>query len=373
MNTPAGNTEEYRFSGDELVDRIKELVHEGNIRRIIIKNEEGRALLEIPLTLGVVGAALLPVWAAIGAIAALAANYTVVVEKADGQNGEPGSEHATPTENASAGIRGNVEQPVGGTTRQAAVTNINIPYPQSADGHLWLAVGACRLRLVPGTTESWVTGTYDDPSGALPLQISQEGGTAKITQRQNISEMMRLFSGTPTLDLAVGNAGSYTLTLETGASECHLDLGGLPVTRLMVKQGAGKVDVNFSAPNPREMSVLDVSSGASSLELRNLANANLAALNIEGGAASYRLDFSGTLRRDAQVRVTTGVSSVEILVPASTAAKISSEATMGSVNTGDGFMRMEGGYWTKAAVDGKTPVLSVRTSVTLGSLQLRTT
>ena len=67
MNTRGANTEEYQFSGDELVDRIKELVHEGNIRRIIIKNEEGRALLEIPLTLGVVGAALLPVWAAIGA------------------------------------------------------------------------------------------------------------------------------------------------------------------------------------------------------------------------------------------------------------------------------------------------------------------
>ena len=57
------------------------MVHEGNIRRIIIKNEEGKRLIEIPLTLGVVGIALLPVWAAIGAIAALVSDCTIVVEK----------------------------------------------------------------------------------------------------------------------------------------------------------------------------------------------------------------------------------------------------------------------------------------------------
>jgi hypothetical protein len=75
--------EEYQVSGDEVVGKIKELIHEGNIRRIILKNEEGRTLIEIPLTLGVVGAVLLPVWAAIGAIAALAANLTIVIEKVE--------------------------------------------------------------------------------------------------------------------------------------------------------------------------------------------------------------------------------------------------------------------------------------------------
>jgi hypothetical protein len=73
--------DEYQVSGDDLLHKIKELVHEGNIRRIIIKNEEGNKLIEIPLTLGVVGIALLPVWAAIGAIAALVTDCTIVVEK----------------------------------------------------------------------------------------------------------------------------------------------------------------------------------------------------------------------------------------------------------------------------------------------------
>jgi hypothetical protein len=67
--------------GEHLVDRAKELVHEGNIRRLIVKDEKDRTIIEVPLTIGVVGAVLLPVWAALGAIAALASHYTLVVEK----------------------------------------------------------------------------------------------------------------------------------------------------------------------------------------------------------------------------------------------------------------------------------------------------
>lgn len=83
MSAQKVHTEEHRVSGDGLVARVKELVHQGNIRRIIIKNDEGRVLIEIPLTLGVVGAALVPVWVAIGAMAALVANFTIVVEKVE--------------------------------------------------------------------------------------------------------------------------------------------------------------------------------------------------------------------------------------------------------------------------------------------------
>ena len=73
--------DEFQVKGEELLAKFKELIREGNIRRIIIDNEEGKTLIEIPLTIGVVGVLLLPVWAAIGAIAALAANLNIVVEK----------------------------------------------------------------------------------------------------------------------------------------------------------------------------------------------------------------------------------------------------------------------------------------------------
>jgi hypothetical protein len=78
-------TEEFRVDGEQLVAKLKEILHEGNIRRIIIKDKEGRTLIEVPLTIGVVGVILLPVWAAIGAIAALVTEATVVVEKVENQ------------------------------------------------------------------------------------------------------------------------------------------------------------------------------------------------------------------------------------------------------------------------------------------------
>ena len=74
-------TEEFQVKGEEIVSKIKELLHEGNIRRVIIKSEEGRTIVDIPLTFGVVGALVVPQLAAIGAIAALLAHATIVVEK----------------------------------------------------------------------------------------------------------------------------------------------------------------------------------------------------------------------------------------------------------------------------------------------------
>lgn len=74
-------TEEFQVNGEELIAKIKELVHEGNIRRVIIRNDKGRTLVDIPLTMGVVGALLAPQLAAVGAIAALLTSGTIVVEK----------------------------------------------------------------------------------------------------------------------------------------------------------------------------------------------------------------------------------------------------------------------------------------------------
>ncbi|WP_257305246.1 DUF4342 domain-containing protein [Geothrix campi] len=76
-------TEEIRLDGGKVLDKIKELIHQGNIRRIILKNEDGKTLIEIPLTLGLVGAALLPVFAAVGALAAVVTRMVIVVEKTE--------------------------------------------------------------------------------------------------------------------------------------------------------------------------------------------------------------------------------------------------------------------------------------------------
>jgi hypothetical protein len=70
-----------RENVDKVIARIEELIHEGNVRSFVVKNASGATLIEVPLTFGLIGAALVPVWAAIGAIAAVAADFTIQVER----------------------------------------------------------------------------------------------------------------------------------------------------------------------------------------------------------------------------------------------------------------------------------------------------
>jgi hypothetical protein len=73
--------EEFTVSSDNLIQRVKELLHEGNVTRIIVKDVNGKVLLEIPATVGVIGAVIAPWLAALGVIAALATNCRIVVER----------------------------------------------------------------------------------------------------------------------------------------------------------------------------------------------------------------------------------------------------------------------------------------------------
>ena len=77
------HTEEFRVDGEKIIAKIKELLHEGNIRKVIIKDKDGKIMMEIPVTFGVVGVLLAPQLAAIGAIAALLTEATIVVEKTE--------------------------------------------------------------------------------------------------------------------------------------------------------------------------------------------------------------------------------------------------------------------------------------------------
>ncbi len=81
MSESETRREEYKVKGEKIVAKIKELLHEGNVRHVVIKNDEGKTLIEFPVTVGVAGALLVPVWAAIGALAALVSNCSIEVER----------------------------------------------------------------------------------------------------------------------------------------------------------------------------------------------------------------------------------------------------------------------------------------------------
>jgi Domain of unknown function (DUF4342) len=78
---PTPTTERYQLTGEDVIAKIKQLVHEGNVRRVVIKGPERNTIVEFPLTVGVVGVALAPMWAALGAVVALVSDCTIEVTK----------------------------------------------------------------------------------------------------------------------------------------------------------------------------------------------------------------------------------------------------------------------------------------------------
>ena len=253
-------------------------------------------------------------------------------------------------------------------------TPIQVAYPSVDNPHLRIALGACRFAARPGEGDEWVAGKYSDPTDRRPLRIVEEQAGVTITEAEpSFERIPAVFRGVPRYELEFGKEKPFALTIETGASDFDLDLGGVPVSRLMVRQGAGKFELGFPQPNPEPMELLEISSGAAAIELENLANANFSEMRLSGGAASYELDFGGVLSRDAEVSIETGISGVVVSVPSSTAARVDAETTLGRVDVGDGFSKREGSFSTESALSGDGPVLRIRAGVRLGSLQLRTT
>lgn len=88
--------EEFKVKGDQVVSKIKELLHEGNVRHVVIKNDEGKTMIEFPVTIGLAGALLLPVWAAVGAVAAMVSKCTIEVERTDDGESDEAAEGDPP-------------------------------------------------------------------------------------------------------------------------------------------------------------------------------------------------------------------------------------------------------------------------------------
>src|SRR5918999_5391985 len=184
------------------------------------------------------------------------------------------------------------------------VTPIQVAYPSVGDRHLRIALGACRFTARPGEGEEWVAGTYTDPTDRRSLRIVEEQAGVTITEAEpSFERIPAVFGGVPRYDVEFGKEKPFALTIETGASDFELDLGGVPLRRLMVRQGAGKFELGFPQPNPEPMELLEISSGAATMELETLANANFSEMRLTGGAASYELDFGGVLSRDAEVNI----------------------------------------------------------------------
>jgi hypothetical protein len=108
-------------------------------------------------------------------------------------------------------------------------TPIQLAYPAADEPHLRIAVGACRLTAGPGRGEAWVAGTYRDPTDKRALKIVEEEAGATITEAQpSFEQIPAVLGGVTSYELEIGKERSFALTIETGASDFDLDLGGVP-------------------------------------------------------------------------------------------------------------------------------------------------
>ncbi|HEX9095201.1 MAG TPA: hypothetical protein VF990_03765, partial [Candidatus Dormibacteraeota bacterium] len=108
---------------------------------------------------------------------------------------------------------------------------ITIPYPGvPGDLELRIQAGACRLKLIPADHDAWVTGSYVDPSGGITVSSQTEGNRVTVRVGRSPADFFELINGVPELTLEVGKARPFALVIEAGASENHVELGGLPIT-----------------------------------------------------------------------------------------------------------------------------------------------
>jgi hypothetical protein len=246
---------------------------------------------------------------------------------------------------------------------------INVPAPDSDIAQLTLEFGAGELILNPGTQDALVQGTAIYNAEQLKPVITTNGNQVKIATG-NLD-----IHGVPTIraknfknewDLQLGNQ-IMVLKLNAGAYRGNIDLGGLAITSLEINDGAADVNLTFNQPNPAEMQRLLYSTGASSVNLRNLANANFSELIFRSGAGSYLLDFSGELQRDASVVIESGVSQVTVSVPTGVAAEVLFTGGLSNVEVQGQWKASSSGTYT---LEGNGPKLSITVTMGAGNLVL---
>ena len=239
--------------------------------------------------------------------------------------------------------------------------SISVADPKSDDTRLTLSFGAGKLTVSPGA-ENLVDGTVLYNVEDLKPTIQKSGSSIEI--RQGDFTSLPLFEDlTNEWDLKLSDT-PLDLTVEAGAYEGNLELGGLALKSLTVHDGASHVDLSFTEPNQTEMSILRYETGASEVKLTRLANANFSTLTFSGGAGNYTLDFSGQFQRDAVVTVESGLGNLSLVIPEDVDAVVTVESTAVNINHSSGWSQ-NGQEYTQ---HGTGPTLTILVKMAAGNL-----
>lgn len=247
---------------------------------------------------------------------------------------------------------------------------INIPAADtSGPVNLTIDFGAGELDINPGAQGVLVEGTAEYNVPELKPEITVEGNTVLLkTGEMKKIKLLPVFGDKykNSWDLSLGES-LLDLTINAGAYQGNIELGGLSIGSLTVADGASQTEWSFSQPNLVEMNTLRYGTGASSVSLDGLANSRASEIIFKGGAGDYTLDFSGQLQNDMDVSIDAGISNVKIVVPQGVSASLNIDGGLSNVEV-NGNWEKSGNVYEMA---GDGPRITFDVTMGAGNLELR--
>lgn len=255
----------------------------------------------------------------------------------------------------------NIELPARPQAGPDVKESITVQDPKSELTRLSISFGAGKLKLSPGA-KNLVDGTVVYNVEDLKPEVIEAGSNIEINQG-NLNSLPPVRDIKNEWDLQLGD-GPMDLVIAAGAYEGTIELGGLSLKSLDVKDGASNVDLSFSRANPVNMSVLQYTTGASDVKLTGLANANFTTMTFSGGAGNFTLDFGGDLQRDAVITVDSGFGNVSLIIPKDVNAKVTVESAAVNINHGASWAQNGKVY----SQEGQGPTLTFIVKMAAGNL-----
>ena len=256
-----------------------------------------------------------------------------------------------------------IDLPEGAKAGPDVKESVTVADPKSDETHLTISFGAGTLKLSPGA-KNLVDGDVIYNVKELKPEVITNGNSIEVKQG-DFKNLPQFNDMKNEWDLKLGKA-PMDLTIQAGAYNANLELGGLALKSLTVRDGAANVDLSFSEPNQTEMSVLRYETGASTVTLSGLANANFSTLIFSGGAGSYSLDFSGDLQRDATITIEAGFGDMNLIVPEGVNTKVTVEGAAVDINHNSNWSQ-SGNLYSQT---GEGNTLTIIVKIAAGSLSL---
>lgn len=255
------------------------------------------------------------------------------------------------------------------TVGSLETTEIEVSEPDSDQiSRVVLEFGAGRLDLSPGAENALVSGTAMYNVAEFEPRISVDEARVRISQQVDDVNLIPILDDQleNRWDLSFGTS-PMELEINAGGYQGDFELGGIPLHELRIAEGAADTKLSFSELNPVEMDTFRYDTGASKAVLSGLANANFRDFDFRSGAGDYRLNFSGQLQQDADVRIKSGLSNIVIIVPEGTPATVRFEGGLSNIDHSGAWERSGGVYM----MPGEGPELNITVDMGVGNLELR--